>query len=385
MSTWSIDEVKELTGEMNGGNDAARHNWLQNAPVIGERYPGGMRPKQGDKVEVYKQFILDCYEYGKFKASTPYEHDAASSIQVKAAVVTKPVQQQNSSPRKIANNPPPKEIDLLGFDNTFDTNFISSSYSADTFDPFQSSTSNDLFGNFQSSQALPTAASSNSSSNNAFDPFGISQPALSLVKPSPMMSSQSADNTPITVMTTHTAPALMRTQTYPISNNSMASGMNNSMIGSSPMNSMSMAPPNNMGMGGMGMMPSNTMGMGGMGIVPPSNMGMAPPNNIGMGMSSMGMGGMGMNSMGMNSIGTGGMGMAPPNNMGMNGMGGMSVSTTNNQSPLMMSSNSMMQRTNNNMGTSSMAISGLSATSMTHTNNTNNNVFASLYQAAPKY
>ncbi len=404
MSTWTIEEVKELSGEMNGGNDAARHNWLQNAPAIGERYSGGMRPKQGDKVEVYKQFILDCYEYGRFKASSPYVHDGAASFQQEkvtaAAPVAKPI--QNSSPRKVTQVAP-QEIDLLGFDSAIDT---SSCKPAAAFDPFQSNGNNDVFGNFQSSQVAP----STSVASNTFDPFGVAQPTLSLAQPSPMNSSMSANNTPVVAMN---APALVRTQTYPPSNSVMAPGMNISMMGAA------MAPPNNMGMGGMGMAPNGMNGMGGMGM---NSMGMAP--------NSMGMGGMGMNSMGMapNSMGISNMGMAPnsmgisnmgmtpnsmgmggmgpptnmgmnsmgmaPNNMGMSNMGmapppsmngmGMGMPMTN-QSPLMMSSNSMMQRTNNNMGTSSMAISGLSATSMTHTNTANNNVFASLYQSAPKY
>jgi len=364
MSTWTIEEVKELSGEMKGGNDAARHNWLQNAPAIGERYSGGMRPKQGDKVEVYKQFILDCYEYGRFKASSPYVHDGSASFQqekvaVASAAVAKPI--QNSSPRKVTQVAP-QEIDLLGFDSAIDT---SSCKPAAAFDPFQSNGNNDVFGNFQSSQVAP----STSTASNTFDPFGVVQPTLSLAQPSPMTSSMSANNTPIVGMN---APALVRTQTYPSSNSAMAPGMNISMMGAA------MAPPNNMGMGGMGMAPNSMNGMGGMGM---NSMGMAPNSmgisNMGMAPNSMGMGGMSPpTNMGMSN-----MGMAPPSSM--NGMG-MGMPMTN-QSPLMMSSNSMMQRTNNNMGTSSMAISGLSATSMTHTNTANNNVFASLYQSAPKY
>eukprot|EP00605_Chrysophyceae_sp_TOSAG23-4_P000602 GSChrysophyteH1.ASY1.ANO1.679.1 assembled CDS len=67
MSEWTLDEVRELSAERGGGNDAARNTWLANAPAIGSRYPGGSRPKKGDKIEIFKQFILDCYEHGKFK------------------------------------------------------------------------------------------------------------------------------------------------------------------------------------------------------------------------------------------------------------------------------------------------------------------------------
>lgn len=69
MSNWTMEEVDALTSRRNGGNEAALHTWLQNAPPVGGKYSGGCRPKAGDRVEVYKQFILDCYEHGKFKSS----------------------------------------------------------------------------------------------------------------------------------------------------------------------------------------------------------------------------------------------------------------------------------------------------------------------------
>lgn len=64
-----MEEVDALTSRRNGGNEAALRTWLQNAPPVGGKYSGGSRPKAGDRVEVYKQFILDCYEFGKFKSS----------------------------------------------------------------------------------------------------------------------------------------------------------------------------------------------------------------------------------------------------------------------------------------------------------------------------
>jgi hypothetical protein len=36
------------------------------------RYTGGRRPKTGDKIEVFKKFVEDCYERQMFKSSTPY-------------------------------------------------------------------------------------------------------------------------------------------------------------------------------------------------------------------------------------------------------------------------------------------------------------------------
>ena len=67
MSEWTMDEVRELTAERGGGNDAARNIWLANAPAIGKKYNGGTRPKKGDRIDFFKQFTLDCYELGKFK------------------------------------------------------------------------------------------------------------------------------------------------------------------------------------------------------------------------------------------------------------------------------------------------------------------------------
>lgn len=37
MSTWTLDEVNELSDECCGGNDAARFTWLRNAPTVGGR------------------------------------------------------------------------------------------------------------------------------------------------------------------------------------------------------------------------------------------------------------------------------------------------------------------------------------------------------------
>lgn len=73
MSSWTMDEVKELTSERSGGNAAALHTWLLNAPAVGHTYSGGKRPKKGDDVSVFKQFIVDCYEHGKFRADTPFD------------------------------------------------------------------------------------------------------------------------------------------------------------------------------------------------------------------------------------------------------------------------------------------------------------------------
>ena len=78
MSAWTMDEVMELTLERNGGNFVALHVWLANAPPPGGKYPGGFRPKEGDKVEIFKQFVTDCYEHGKFRANSPFDASTAS-------------------------------------------------------------------------------------------------------------------------------------------------------------------------------------------------------------------------------------------------------------------------------------------------------------------
>lgn len=80
MSTWTLEEVKELLDENVGGNNAARHVWLLNAPAFGVKYDGGVRPKEGHKIDYFKQFIVDCYEYGKFKALSPYIPSKSNSF-----------------------------------------------------------------------------------------------------------------------------------------------------------------------------------------------------------------------------------------------------------------------------------------------------------------
>jgi hypothetical protein len=94
MSTWTMDEVHELTNERSGGNDAARHVWLLNAPPYGQRYNGGTRPKSGDRIDIFKQFVVDCYEYGKFKASSAY--DPSTSLSASDSSSTPPTPGRSS-------------------------------------------------------------------------------------------------------------------------------------------------------------------------------------------------------------------------------------------------------------------------------------------------
>jgi hypothetical protein len=102
MSEWTMEEVKELTAERSGGNAAALHTWLLNAPSVGCTYPGGKRPRKGDDVTVFKQFILDCYEHGKFRAETPF--DPSSVVEE----ITSPAGSAATSPRPGATSPVPR-------------------------------------------------------------------------------------------------------------------------------------------------------------------------------------------------------------------------------------------------------------------------------------
>jgi len=43
MSTWTMEEVLDLTKKRLGGNQVARHVWLSKAPTYGGRYQGGER------------------------------------------------------------------------------------------------------------------------------------------------------------------------------------------------------------------------------------------------------------------------------------------------------------------------------------------------------
>lgn len=72
MSNWTDAEVDELMDAHGGGNTACQHIWLAKAPAFGGRYSGGTRPREGDRVEVFKKFVMDAYEYGQFKADAGY-------------------------------------------------------------------------------------------------------------------------------------------------------------------------------------------------------------------------------------------------------------------------------------------------------------------------
>lgn len=159
MSTWTMEEVRALTGEEGGGNDAARHIWLASAPAPGGRYPGGTRPKQGDRIDIFKQFVIDCYEKGMFKATSPYVYNGTGS-NGSASPVARPA--ASSAPVPIVAAAPAPQIDLL------DTSFAAAPAPANLKIDVQQSSwgQNDAFGN--SFGTTQPGASANFSSFDAF-------------------------------------------------------------------------------------------------------------------------------------------------------------------------------------------------------------------------
>ena len=155
MSTWTLDEVMELTKQRLGGNQVARHVWLSKAPNFGGKYNGGefcsqyilsqddlplfgprgtyaellahsspsslslsslllsssgVRPKAGDRIENFKQFVVDCYESGMFKATTPFVDTAGDDdVETNAPTATNTrrgrVDQSSSSSSSSSSTP----------------------------------------------------------------------------------------------------------------------------------------------------------------------------------------------------------------------------------------------------------------------------------------
>ena len=181
-----MEEVLELTVEKRRGNDAARHIWLANAPPLGGKYPGGQRPKEGERIEVFKQFVVDCYEYGKFRATTPFIPEEAS-LESTHVSATKPLAKPptssaiappreghhhhhhhspgaNSSLRKVSSGGKSlyhAEVDLLNFDAFGDNTPAPAPLLSSTFEF-------DAFGQTRGHTQPPPAVVMNSS----FDLFG---------------------------------------------------------------------------------------------------------------------------------------------------------------------------------------------------------------------
>lgn len=81
-------------------------------------YGGGKRPKDGDKIEVYKQFVIDCYDQGMFRASDAYEpgqDNSASSAPVHVPSASK----QSAASATVSHSKPSvaTTVDLLNDDH----------------------------------------------------------------------------------------------------------------------------------------------------------------------------------------------------------------------------------------------------------------------------
>jgi hypothetical protein len=163
-----MDEVNELTDQMHGGNAAAQHIWLGNAPPCGKRYQGGSRPKEGDRIEIFKQFVLDAYEMGKFKADTPYVPGSGSSSSSISTVTPK----SSPFPSPVKRSTAPALIDEDHHDANQPMHHqtrVPSSANRQCA-PSAASHGFDAFGG--SGSGSDPFASSSSSSSVGFDPFG---------------------------------------------------------------------------------------------------------------------------------------------------------------------------------------------------------------------
>ena len=202
-----MDEVNALTSEYGGGNEAALHIWLQNAPGYGQKYRGGVRPREGDRIEHFKQFISDCYDKGMFKATTPFVPSMASTSGAPSPVVAaRSVSSGSAGINKLtASSPAKKDYNLFegsaaGISELSATNSqVSPSISSTDFgnDPFGShspfGSSLNLSG--KGSQQQPTGQIKSAPASAPFDAFNTSssQPSDSFASGFDFMSSSGPD------------------------------------------------------------------------------------------------------------------------------------------------------------------------------------------------
>ena len=214
MSTWTMEEVRSLTGQQGGGNEAALHSWLGNAPGIGKSYRGGARPKQGDKIDIFKQFIQDCYEKEMFKSATPYEYNEGNHRKAESHT-NSGAPQIRHSPAPIAS-PAPATVDFFSSDFQDQSFFappqpplpsiaIPTGFSAPAVDsPWSTQMKNDPFAGFTSSPvSVPTPTASNDffASTNAFS-AGFTPPLVSNGS-----SSSTSSNSNVDIFSTFSAPS----------------------------------------------------------------------------------------------------------------------------------------------------------------------------------
>ena len=82
MSTWTLKEVRALSEKHGGGNKCCKAKWLATGDV--EKY----RPKPGDSLDKYKNFVRMAYEEKMFMAKdeeTPEEKEAEEEAKEEAA------------------------------------------------------------------------------------------------------------------------------------------------------------------------------------------------------------------------------------------------------------------------------------------------------------
>lgn len=329
MSTWTVEEVLDLTTIRGGGNEVALRTWLANAPPIGGRYDGGSRPKSGDRIEIYKQFIVDCYEKRLF-------YGDASPISVQIASPTSSIQQMSASPKKTIQPPVKAQITqpahnffdeapapagtqtFTGFD-AFETSFTPSS--SQGFDAFESSNASSGFSFISTPTPVPVASTSVdfgfsdfSSPQTSFAPPPV--PAFHTSKTAPVASSSSSGFDFDPFGSNSSKPIARSSSAGPSPSSFDAFGSDILNLQPTPISSQESTMSAN-----PALMCSGPMSGGNRAAMTISSIGMAPPRPVGMGMGPMG-GGMG-SSMGggmVSSMG-GGMGSSMGGGMGM-GYGG---------------------------------------------------------------
>ena len=122
MSTWTLEDVEALVYPR-GGNEAAVLLWLQGAPPPGGCYNGrSRRPKQGDEIQIFKQFVIDCYENGLFKGRLDVDESEATRRLRELQGNTSPKRAASTpaksvaAPRLVTAVPPVPEVSLLDLD-----------------------------------------------------------------------------------------------------------------------------------------------------------------------------------------------------------------------------------------------------------------------------
>lgn len=179
MSNWTNEEVDALTTEFSGGNEAALHIWLQNAPGFGQKYRGGSRPKEGDRIDIFKKFVSDCYDVGMFKATTPFVPTSHTTPKHTAAGVGKAASAAGAPASPALKISKPAAESSL-FDD-FNSGSAASSPKPAGRDPFGSGfcSTTDLLA--QAAHVAPPVSTGPTSSNTGllFDAFDDTPPSTS--------------------------------------------------------------------------------------------------------------------------------------------------------------------------------------------------------------